>query len=140
MITLEELTADIAELENEPTSYRNCERLAVLYAIQKHLQKETEQPQLVTYSCVTEPQTVNLSTRAVEPDIKTVILPSYSVYVECKRNYQQGDIPKEKVLKNLETLSAEIKDFIKRIYRNTDMPEERAILNRTINDISVGNL
>lgn len=140
MITLEELTADIAELESKPTSYQNCERLAVLYTIQDRLQKETEQPQIVTYSCVTEPEIVNLSTQTVEPDTKNIILPSYSVYVESKRNYQHGDIPKEKVLKNLEILSDELKDFVKRIYRNSDMPEERAILNRTINDINVGNI
>lgn len=58
-------------------------------------------------------------------------------YVEEKA---KGEISKEKVLKNLEILSDEIKDFLKRLYRNTDMPEERNILSKTITEINVGNL
>lgn len=141
MITIEELTADIAELESKPTTYQNCERLAVLYAIQDRLQKETEQPQNISRMCVAEPQeSVEASTKSVNTKTANVILPSYSVYVDTKRQYQQGEISKEKVLKNLEILSDEIKDFLKRLYRNTDMPEERNILSKTITEINVGNL
>lgn len=91
--------------------------------------------------CVTEPQeSVETSTKSVNTETANVILPSYSVYVNTKRQYQQGEISKEKVLKNLETLSDEIKDFIKKLYRNSDMPEERNILSKTITEINVGNL
>ncbi len=148
MITLKELTADIAELESQPTTFQNCERLAVLYTIQDRLQKETKQPQNISYSCVAEPQesvnaeikSVETSTKSVNTETANVILPSYSRYVDTKRQYQQGEISKEKVLKNLETLSDEIKDFLKRLYRNTDTPEERNILSKTITEINVGNL
>lgn len=140
MITLEELTADIAELESKPASYPNCERLAVLYTIHDRLQRAAEQSQTATFSCVAEPETVNDSAQTSEPGGKSTALPAYTVYVENKRKYQQGDISKEKVLKNLETLSEEIKGFINRLYRNTDMPEERNILSKTIAEINVGNL
>lgn len=140
MITLEELTADISELESKPTTYQNCERLAVLYAIQDRLQKN-EQPKNISYMCVAEPQeSVETSTKSVNTETASVILPSYSAYVDTKRQYQQGEISKEKVLKNLEILSDEIKDFLKRLYRNSDMPEERNILSKTITEINVGNL
>lgn len=139
MITLEELTVDITELESKPTTFQNCERLAVLYAIQNRLQKSAEQPQVISYSCVAKPQ------ESIEPLTENAttennILPSYSAYVDTKRQYQQGEISKEKVLKNLNVLSDEIKDFLKRLYRNTDMPEERNILSKTITEINVGNL
>lgn len=134
MITLEELTADIAELESKPTTFQNCERLSVLYALQDRLQKSAEQSHIMSYSCVTELQ------ESVEPLTENNILPSYSAYVDTKRQYQQGEISKEKVLKNLETLSDEIKDFLKRLYRNSDMPEERNILSKTITEINVGIL
>lgn len=91
--------------------------------------------------CVAKPQeSVETSTKSVNAETTNIVLPSYSVYVGTKRQYQQGEISKEKVLKNLEILSDEIKDFLKRLYRNTDMPEERNILSKTITEINVGNL
>lgn len=52
----------------------------------------------------------------------------------------RGDLPKESVLRKLDTLSREIKDFIKMLYRNTDIPEEQEQISRLINEISIRNL
>lgn len=133
MISKSELLEDIEKLEKLLPTPQTCSKLADLYILYDHLYK-IDNILNSEYSFSAEPKQIKVDS---ETDI---ILPTYSVYIESKRNYQQGDIPKEKVLKNLEILSDELKDFVKRIYRNSDMPEERAILNRTINDINVGNI
>lgn len=68
------------------------------------------------------------------------ILPAYFTYVETKRKYQTKDVTKEKMLDSFKTLSEELKDLFKLIYRNTDTSEERQILNNLISEINVGNI
>ena len=76
------------------------------------------------------------------PEVKKIkiILPSYESYISAKTEFQRGDVSKEKVLRKLDTLSREVKEFIKMLYRNTDMPEEREKINALMNDINVGNI
>lgn len=68
------------------------------------------------------------------------ILPAFEKYVEVKRKYQTNDTTKDKVLETLSAVLREIKEFLKMLYRNTDMPEEREKINALINDINVGNI
>ena len=86
--------------------------------------------------------------RKILPEIRTLestkgtkgILPAYFTYIETKRNYQLKESNKEKMLDSLKTLSEELKDLIKILYRNTDTIEERQILNTLISEINVGNI
>lgn len=64
------------------------------------------------------------------------ILPAYSLYIENKKKYQLKEITKEKMLDSFENLSNEIIDLINLIYRNTDTPEERKILNDSFKHIT----
>lgn len=68
------------------------------------------------------------------------VLPAYFFYLETKRKYQMKDTTKEKMLDSFKTLSDELKDLFRLIYRNTDTSEEREILNTLISEINVGNI
>ena len=85
------------------------------------------------YSYASEPKNSN-------PQETKIILPSYDLFVKSKADFQRGDASKEKVLRHLDTLSREIKELIKMLYRNTDTPEEREKINKLINEINVGNI
>ena len=67
------------------------------------------------------------------------ILPAYFDYVEAKRKYQLKEATKEKVIDSLKTLSEELKDLIRVIYRNTDTPEERNLLSQALQQININN-
>lgn len=41
MIDLDEVSRTIAELETRGTTYATCEKLAILYAVRDHFEKET---------------------------------------------------------------------------------------------------
>ena len=139
MISERELRREIEEYENKQPTYQVCEKLATLYIIYDHLYSVKE-PQTDSfdskYSFNSGPQ----HTEVEEKTDKKTILPAYNLYVDAKTAYQYGDAPFEKVLKTFETLSQEIKDFIKMLYRNTDTPEERNILSTLIDEINVGNI
>ena len=82
----------------------------------------------------------NSNSIATVSNIETVketkeILPAYFIYIDFKRKYQLKEITKEKMLDSLKMLSDEIFDLIKLIYRNTDTPEERNLLNQLIQKV-----
>lgn len=134
MISERELLAEIDKYERNLTNYQCCEKLANLYIIYDHLYGNQESTQL-------QPNTKTIETESImDSSTNGDILPAYFSYIEVKKAYQYGDIPKEKVLRALDSLSREIKDFVKILYRNTDMPEEREKLNLLISEINVGNL
>lgn len=127
MISIETLEKTILEHESKDTTYANCEKLAWLYIVRDHL---------ANYEKTTETSSKEISTFSPP----NYVLPSYNSYIEIKKEFQLGNISEDKVLQSLNNLSTEIKDFIKTIYRNTDIPEERNILNNLISDINVGNI
>ena len=100
----------IEELEDSDTTYTNVEDLASLYIVREKL---------------------NVSTDNVVKELND-ILPAYNVYKTVKRNYQLNGIDKLKVLRQLESVCRELKDFICRLYSNSDSPEEREIIFKTI--------
>lgn len=138
MISEKELLREIEEYESRHPTYQTCEKLSTLYVIYDHLygksKNETNMLQQYSYAPGTEEK--------YTPEVKErkIILPSYDSYIDAKTEFQHGDISKEKVLRKLDTLSREIKEFVKMLYRNTDMPEEREKLNKLISEINVGNI
>lgn len=139
MISEKELLIEIEEYESKQPTYAVCEKLSTLYIIYDHLygvKEPLENPLDSNYSFNPGPQQTEVEK---QPNEK-IVLPTYNLYVKTKTAYQYGDVPIEKVLKTFEALSQEIKDFIKTLYRNTDTPEERKILNTLISEINVGNI
>lgn len=75
------------------------------------------------------------NTPKAEPKTGTIaVLPSYFQYVEAKRKYQAKEGTKEKIIDSLSSVSSELKDLLKVIYRNADISEERQIITNFINE------
>lgn len=127
MIDIKTVNDAIVELEAGTASYANCEKLAMLYIVKDHLCKENKTAEQRTENAENKPRSQT-----------AILLPSYLLYIETKKQYQQGNISKEKVLKTLDYLLNEIKELIKKLYSNTDVPEERERITRLINEINVG--
>ena len=130
MIDVEMLEKAILEHENKDTTYENCEILAWLYIVRQHLREQKEETNLQTKES-------SIQKHSVE---KSNILPAYFLYIDSKKSFQQGIVSKESVLKHFDILSNQIKDFIKMLYKGSDMPEEREKINRLISEMNVGNI
>ena len=102
----------IEELEDSDTTYANAADLASLYIVKGRL---------------------NQSNDNVTKELND-ILPAYNVYRDVKRNYQLNGIDKSKVLQQLKFVCRELKDFICKLYSNSDSPEEREIILKTVKE------
>lgn len=107
MIDLKMINETIEELENADTTFFNCQNLAHLYIVRDHYKGASSH-----------------DAASVEAELND-ILPQYKKYVDIKRKYQMHDTSKEAVLMALEKVCTEIKDFIRELYNNTDMQQER---------------
>ncbi len=108
MISQRELLNSIRDIEQSASTHQQCQKLADLYIIYDHLYGLKEAAH--SYQA---------------PKSQGEILPAYFGYVDAKQAYQVGDVPKEKVLRSLDSLIYELKELIREIYRSTEMPEER---------------
>lgn len=103
----------IEELEDSDTTYANVADLASLYIVKDRL---------------------NQSNDNVTKELND-ILPAYNIYRDVKRNYQLNGIDKSKVLQQLEFVCRELKEFICRLYSNSDSPEEREMILKTVKEL-----
>lgn len=101
MLNLDEIDSTINELENGPTTFDACAKLASLYAVREHL-----------------------ATNAVEIELND-ILPQYKVYCEVKRKYQLNQLTDTAVYNAMEDVCREITEFIQTLYSSTDTQRER---------------
>lgn len=104
----------IEELEDSDTTYANVEDLASLYIVKEKL---------------------DVSTDNVVKELND-ILPAYNVYKTVKRNYQLNGIDKSKVIRQLEFVCKELKDFVGILYSSSDSQEEREIILKTIKELN----
>ena len=104
----------IEELEDGDTTYANAADLASLYTVRDKL---------------TQP--IDGITKELND-----ILPAYTVYKEVKRNYQLNGIDKSKVIRQLEFVCKELKDFVGILYSSSDSPEEREIILKTVKELN----
>lgn len=121
MLDMQEVSNTIQELEQGPTTFENCRKLAVLYIVQQHYKKAN-----------------SADCSGLQDEIVTEykdILPSYTKYCEAKKKFQLLEVPKEKVLHDLEGLCKEIQEFLYLLYTNTDSPEERELIASTIGSL-----
>lgn len=80
-----------------------------------------------------EPEQVE---RIIEPTPQSKpLLPAFQKYVDAKAQYQNKDTTKDKVLETLGAVSREIKNLILTLYNNTDMQEERDLLDKFFKSI-----
>lgn len=114
MLNLEEINNTIAELENGRTTYDNCLKLASLYIVKQNIH-QTEKSNTDDFKPVYDDVVKEYSD----------ILPAYSEYKEAKRQYQMNEISIRKVLKEMENVCEEIIEFIRILYSNSDVAEER---------------
>lgn len=115
----------ITELEQDTTSFDNCEKLAALYICKEHLQNTNMRLIQGEYDGVQpEPTTQELKD----------ILPAYIKYVETKKRYQQYEVVDKMLVYAMDNLCAEIVEFISELYHNTETPAERALLVKLINE------
>ena len=116
MLNLQEIDDTIEELENGPTTFDTCIKLSALYNIKEHLQDATMKLE-----------------NDVEKELSD-ILPHYRKYVEVKRAFQHSEADKAAVLALMQSVCAEIKEFLMVLYSSTDTAEERDFLRLIIEE------
>lgn len=79
------------------------------------------------------PEQVERSTESTSQN--KPLLPAFQKYVDAKAQYQNKDTTKDKVLETLGAVSREIKNLILTLYNNTDMQEERDLLDKFFKSI-----
>ena len=125
MLDLEEINNTIEELENAPTTYDTCIKLASLYIV-----KDNAESRL---NSIVERQNVHYNN--VESELSD-ILPQYRMYCEVKRQYALNQLTKEAVLLSMQDVCREIKEFMQTLYANTEMQEERTLLKEMLNTLA----
>ena len=108
----------IEELEQDATSFENCEKLASLYICRDNYLKR--------FSAVSD-VSESVSHDYVATELQD-ILPAYKKYVETKRRYQQFEVVDKMLTYAMQNLCDEIVDFIAELYHNTETQAERALI------------
>lgn len=114
---IEDVNSTIEKLENEDTTFENCEKLASLYIVRDYYLKRQ-----------------NETGNNVESEIRD-ILPQYKKYVELKRKYQLGEISEKPIEHAVKAVCKEIEEFLFMFYRCTDLPIERDYIKKMIKDL-----
>mgnify|MGYP006988843435 CR=1 FL=1 len=113
MVNLDIVNKTIKEIEAGDTNFVNCQSLAILYIVREYASSCNNETEEELYD----------------------ILPQYKNYCQVKRSYQLGEIPKEPMLKALNNLCKEIREFIETLNSNTNTPEERDLIKQMINTL-----
>ena len=117
-MNLQEIETTIKELENDNTTFSNCQKLASLYIVKKYL--STDSPPKMNTNVVKE---------------FNDILPMYSEYCTIKRRYQMKELTSDAVVSAIKNVSREIKEFIRTLYANVDTQEEKDELTSMIAEL-----
>lgn len=100
-------------LEHSATSMENVDELSKLYIVREQLKKSNQQS-----------------------NDGPKILPSYSSYIETKRQYQMHQIPEDAVIISVKEVCQELDDLISLIYSNSDLRRERRCLRECLTKLS----
>lgn len=118
MLDLELIEETIEDLEQDTTSFENCEKLASLY-ICRLMNKNANMKLSDTLESV--------SYNNVDSELQD-ILPAYQKYINTKRRYQQYEVVDKLLIYAMQNLCDEIVDFISALYHNTETEAERALI------------
>lgn len=116
MLDLTEIENTIEELENAPTTFANCQKLASLYIVLNHINTQEKQ---------------NKDTVIQE---YSDILPAYTEFCKIKKQYQLNQVSIEAVTTGIKDVCREVYEFLQTLYNNSDIAEERHILVQSIKD------
>ena len=108
---LSDIYRTISELENDSTTFENCEKLASLYIVRDQFGKDKIQEELDD------------------------ILPQYRKYVDIKCRYQHGEISENAVENQIKMVCKEVSEFIRTLYTGTDMPVEREYIKNMLKSL-----
>ena len=109
MLNINDINATIKYYEEQGTNLENCRILADLYTCRNNIDRKDD----------------------TEKELND-ILPCYREYCKIKKEYQLGNTTKEKVITSMKLVCKEIKEFIRALYSNTDMQEERDLLENLV--------
>lgn len=115
----------IEELEQDATSFENCEKLASLY-ICRLFNKNANMSLLDTSD--------NVSTIIEHSELHD-ILPAYCKYIETKKRYQQFEVVDKMLIYAMEDVCQEIIDFVAELYHNTETQAERVLITDMITNL-----
>ena len=118
MLDLELIEETIDELEQDVTSFENCEKLASLY-ICREMNKNANMKLSDTSN------DVSYNNEYIE---LSEILPAYIKYVDTKKRYQQFEVVDKMLIYAMTDLCREITEFIGDLYHNTETEAERALI------------
>jgi len=129
MINMVEIENAIAELEEGPTNFATCDKLASLYTVRYF------------YHYIQENNTKDVEAEKTETKNEVIveyqdILPSYRQYTEVKRKHTLGETSEDNVLKTMQMLAKEISEFLTTLYASTESIAEREILVTKLNDFT----
>lgn len=124
MLDIELIEDTIEELEQDATSFENCERLAYLYICRAEYYNRNMKR-------VDSPESKSNNTTAELHDI----LPAYQKYIDTKRRYQRYEVVEQMLIYAMDNLCDEIVDFISTLYCNTESTAERTIILNMIDKI-----
>lgn len=117
-MNIEDVDSTIAKLEEDDTTFENCEKLASLYIVREYYLRSLNEPG-----------------NEVEDEIKD-ILPQYKKYVELKKKYQLSEISEKPIENSIKLVCKEIEELIRVLYRCTDMPIEREYIKKMLNNLA----
>jgi hypothetical protein len=118
MLDLDLINDTIEELEQDATSFENCEKLASLY-ICRMMYKNANMSVLDASN--------DVSYNNVDLEMQD-ILPAYQKYVETKRRYQQYEVVDKMLIYAMQSLCDELIDFVSELYHNTETEAERVLI------------
>ena len=124
MINLQDINETIHDLEQQPTNFTVCEKLAILYTVRNNIIKSESEPKVE-------------HTLEINPVVSEYmdILPSYERYCEDKRKFQLGELTQDKIINDMKDVCKEIQEFITTLYSNTDTIDERELISNMINNL-----
>ena len=125
MLDLEMIEDTIRELEQEPTSFENCNLLSSLY-ICREINKNRNMKLTDTSNDVSHDSNyIELAD----------ILPAYIRYVDTKKRYQQFEVVDKMLIYAMEDVCKELVEFIATLYHNTETTAERTLIIDMINNL-----
>ena len=121
MLDMEEILNTIEDLENANTTFDNCLKLASLYIVRDNFERANK--------------AANFNELEVVQELND-ILPQYRHYCDTKRRYQLKEVTQQAVEYDLQEVCREIQEFIHTLYSSTDFPEERHIIEGTLQKLT----
>ena len=118
MLDIELIEDTIDELEQDATSFNNCEKLSYLYICRDNYYNRNMK-RIDSLESKSE--------RSTQSELDD-LLPAYQKYIDTKRRYQKYEVIEQMLIYSMENLCDEITEFISSLYHNTESTAERQLI------------